>query len=153
MNNSVGNHTESSIIEMIRKAGFRATSQRKSLISFLCKKQYPLSIQEIIAGLSRDISNNRDTVDQVTVYRMIEAFKRAEILREINLHGDRPRYEISDTKNDHHHIVCTKCHKLEDFIGCDYEEIKKKALRKSRSFTKITGHAFDLYGLCASCAK
>jgi Fe2+ or Zn2+ uptake regulation protein len=134
------------LAEVIRSAGFRATRPRLSLLSFLEKADFPLSIQEIVDGLTRK-------VDQVTVYRMIESFKTAGLVREVNLQGDRPKYELADAENDHHHIVCTKCHRVEDFVGCGVERIEKKALQGSRQFAAITGHSFDLYGLCNTCAK
>lgn len=133
------------LAEIIRSAGFRATKPRLALLSFLEKEGTLLSIQEIVSGL-------KNKVDQVTVYRMIEAFKGAGIVREVNLQGDRPKYELADAQ-DHHHIVCTNCRRVEDFDGCDAENLEKRALRQSRSFAKITGHSFDLYGLCNTCAK
>ena len=111
------------------------------------KTKYPLSIQEIINGLGRK------NVDQVTVYRTVNSFKDKGVIREVNLQGDLPRYELSDTENDHHHIVCTKCNRLEDFIGCEALKMEKKILSKSQNFSKITGHSFDFYGLCNKCSK
>lgn len=135
------------VAKIIKKAGLRATRPRLSLLSFLQKKKYPLTIQEIVNELIDG------KIDQVTVYRMIDTFKLTGIVREINFHGERPRYELEDVEHDHHHIVCTNCHKLEDFIGCDYQRLEKKVLSRSRSFFKITGHSFDLYGLCNKCVK
>jgi Fur family ferric uptake transcriptional regulator len=132
--------------DALKSVGFRATKPRLLLISYLNKNHSPLLISEIVSGL------RSKRVDQVTVYRMIEAFTKAGILREVNLSGDRPRYELADLEHDHHHIVCTNCRKVEDFVGCDTERLEKKALQQSH-FSKITGHAFDLYGLCESCAK
>lgn len=132
--------------EKLGEAGFRATKPRLALLSFLEKKSAPLLISEIVSGLKPH------KVDQVTVYRMIEAFTKAGIVREVNLQGDRPRYELADLEHDHHHIVCTNCRKVEDFVDCDTERLEKKALQQSH-FSKITGHSFDLYGLCDSCAK
>ena len=140
-------NTENNLTEIIRKAGFRATDARLSVISFLMKAKYPLSIQEIIDGLGRS------DFDQVTVYRTVNSFRDKGLVREVNLRGDDPRYELSDSKNDHHHIVCTKCHRIEDFIGCVAEKIEKKVLYESSTFSKITGHSFDFYGLCNKCAK
>jgi Fe2+ or Zn2+ uptake regulation protein len=137
--------TAEPIGEVIRNAGFRATAPRIALLTYLRKSRTPLLIQEIAAGLKST------AVDQVTVYRMIEAFKKAGIVREVNLHGDRSRYELADTEHDHHHIVCVSCHKVEDFVGCDSRRMERKALQQSH-FSKVTGHSFDLYGLCNSCA-
>ena len=138
---------QSSLIskDILNAAGFRATKPRIALLSFLDNSTIPLLINEIVSGLKSA------KVDQVTVYRMIEAFKTAGIVREVNLQGERPRYELADIEHDHHHIVCTNCRKVEDFVGCDTSKLEKKALQQSH-FAKVTGHSFDLYGLCNSCA-
>jgi Fe2+ or Zn2+ uptake regulation protein len=94
-----------------------------------------------------------DPIDVVTVYRTIELFLKADIVREVNLKGENARYELTDLEHDHHHIVCTGCHRLEDFVGCDSLKVERQALRGSKNFATITGHSFDLYGLCNTCAK
>jgi len=139
-------HDKRDARETLRGAGFRATKPRLLLFSLLEKSRAPLPIHDIAARLQRH------SVDQVTVYRMIDAFMRAGLVREVNFQGQRPRYELVDIEHDHHHIVCTKCHKIEDFVGCDSERLEEKALEQSH-FQKITGHSFDLYGLCDTCAK
>jgi Fe2+ or Zn2+ uptake regulation protein len=133
------------LVETIRHAGFRATKQRVALISFLAKVQHPLLVQEIAEGL-------RDTMDGVTTYRMLAAFKRAGLVREVNLRGGHPRYELED-EHDHHHIVCTDCGRVEDFTDKAHEQVEAKVLAKSKAFKKITGHSFDLYGVCKMCVK
>ncbi len=134
-------------VQIIKRAGLSVTEPRCLLLSFLHKKKYPLTIQKIANGLK----NHK--INQVTIYRIIDIFKHAGVVREINLHGERSRYEIADSKHNRHHIVCTRCHKLENFIGCDYQKLKKNALNRSRYFSKITGHSFELYGLCNKCMK
>ncbi len=131
---------------ILKNAGFRATKPRLLLLELLEKSHTPLSIHDIVAKLIND------DIDRVTVYRSIEAFVRIGVVREVDFQGQLARYELPDTEYDHHHIVCTKCHKIEDFIGCDVERIEKKALHQSRSFSRISSHSFDLYGLCNSCA-
>lgn len=132
---------------ILRRAGFRVTKPRLLILELLEISSTPLSIYEIVAQL-RD-----HDIDQVTVYRSIETFTQAGIIREVDFLGQHARYELPDLEHDHHHIVCTKCHKIEDFVGCDIENIEKKALRQSHAFSQIIGHSFDLYGLCNSCAK
>ncbi len=129
---------------LLRKTGFRATKPRLALFAFLSRSAYPLTRTEIAAKL-------KSRIDHVTVYRMLDSFKATGLVREVNLQDDRPRYELNS--DDHHHIVCTKCRAVEDFAGCDIERIEKRALAQSRSFSKITGHTMDLYGICRECEK
>ena len=129
----------------IRGTGFRATTQRVALIAHLSSLRAPQSVLDIAHAL-------RETCDQVTVYRMIDAFAKAGIVREVNIHGERPLYELTDASDDHHHLVCTNCRKVEDFVGCDVDRIVRDALAHSRQFSSVTSHSFDLYGLCKACA-
>lgn len=129
---------------VVRRAGLRATEQRTRLFSYLNNMIRPQSVQELTEGLGA-------SADVVTVYRMLAAFKRAGLVREVNLRGEHPRYEMND-EHDHHHIICTDCGRVEDFIDEAHERIGKRVLSKSKAFKQITGHSFDLYGLCKSCA-
>lgn len=131
--------------DLIRRAGFRATKQRVALVSFLEKTRRPLSVQEITEGL-------HGALDGVTTYRMLAAFKHAGLVREVNLRGGHPRYELADER-DHHHIVCTGCGRIEDFTDANHERIGRRILAESKAFKKVTGHSFDLYGVCNACAR
>ena len=131
---------------ILNKAGLRATKPRLLLLELLEKTHTPLSIHDFVLKLR---NNN---IDQVTIYRSVETFTRVGIVREVDFQGQLARYELPDVDHDHHHIVCTKCHKIEDFIGCDVARIEKKALQQSNCFSQIIGHSFDLYGLCNMCA-
>jgi Fur family ferric uptake transcriptional regulator len=133
-------------LAILKASGFRATKSRIAVLLLLEKAGKPLSIREIVGRLTGE------KIDQVTVYRMVEAFVKKGILREVNLRGDHPRYELQD-EHDHHHIVCTSCERVEDFVDSTHENIEKRVLAKSKSFKQITGHSFDLYGLCKACSK
>ena len=139
--------TANDAVLLLRKSGLRATDTRISLISLLQNAKYPLSVREIINGLGRK------DFDQVTVYRTVNSFKNKGVVREVDFHGDLPRYEMIDSKNNHHHIICTGCRRIEDFTICEAKKIEKKVLSRSERFSKITDHSFDFYGLCNECQK
>ncbi|HEV3245526.1 MAG TPA: Fur family transcriptional regulator [Candidatus Paceibacterota bacterium] len=132
--------------EMIRRAGFRATKQRVALISYLSSAKRPLLVQEIVEEVQGK------NIDQATVYRMIGTFKNKGIVREVNLQGSQPRYELKD-EHDHHHIVCTDCGRVEDFTDHAHGKVGARVLARSKTFKRITGHAFDLYGVCKTCVE
>src|ERR1700690_387938 len=113
--------------QRIRKAGFRATPQRVRLLAFLERKK-PQSIRKIADAL------RKDSIDQVTVYRILNAFQRQGVVREVNFQGRPPMYELND--NDHHHIVCPDCKKVEDFDECDTERVSVGVLKRSRLFSR-----------------
>lgn len=130
--------------DIIRLAGFRATKPRLDLLSLLQKVKYPLSINELMGQLG--------TVDQVTIYRTLNAFKKTGIVNQIDFHDNAARYEYKDAKHDHHHIICITCKKVEDFVGCDYKRLAGEVLKQTPRFAKITGHSFEFFGVCNTCA-
>jgi Fe2+ or Zn2+ uptake regulation protein len=131
--------------KVLRDAGFRSTEGRIALLSALKRAPKPLSVE----ALSRRISPR---LDEANVYRALEAFAAAGIARRVDLQHGHAHYERAHG-DDHHHIVCTACQKVEDFTGCEYEKIAGKALKQTRSFAKVTNHSLELFGLCAACAK
>jgi Fur family ferric uptake transcriptional regulator len=137
---------ENGLAEIIRKAGFRATKPRLLVLTHLQKAKYPLGIKEIIEGIGRK------NVDQVTVYRILDSFKKAGLVVQVDFQHGRAYYELKDAKHDHHHIVCTNCDKVEDFTGCEYEKLATKALKQTHGFAKVTNHSVELFGLCNTCA-
>ncbi|HUO55917.1 MAG TPA: transcriptional repressor [Candidatus Paceibacterota bacterium] len=134
-------------MDVIRKAGFRATKPRLLILSFLRKSPYPVSIEEVIKGVGRK------NVDQVTVYRTLEAFHKAGIVAQIDFHHGHAHYELKDKRRDHHHIICTNCEKIEDFTGCGADELADRALHQAKGFATVTDHSVELFGLCKTCAK
>jgi Fe2+ or Zn2+ uptake regulation protein len=130
------------LAERIRAGGFRATGSRLTVLSFLEKMKYPLSIQRIAKSVGKK-------VDQVTVYRIVEAFAKSRIIFQSDL-GEGRVYEYAP--REHHHLVCTKCRKVAD-IGChDFSRIARSALKQTRGFAEVKSHSLELFGVCTACA-
>ena len=127
---------------MLHRAGMRATRQRIALAALLARRVRPMSIAQM--------SKYLPSLDTVTLYRTIESFRRAGIVREVDLRGRAALYEIDN--GDHHHLVCTTCDRVEDFHDRSHELIERRILARSRTFSSITSHSFELFGLCNSCA-
>ena len=129
--------------DILRASGLRPTAQRIALFTYLADERMPRSICDIIARL-------KTQMDAVTVYRIIESFQNAGIVRQVDLRQGSPLFELID-EHDHHHIVCTKCERVEDFEGCNYESLTKTALKQSSAFASIQSHSIELFGVCKKC--
>ena len=129
--------------DILRASGLRPTAQRIALFTYLADERMPRSICDIIARL-------KTQMDAVTVYRIIESFQNAGIVRQVDLRQGSPLFELID-EHDHHHIVCTKCERVEDFEGCNYESLTKTALTQSSAFASIQSHCIELFGFCKKC--
>lgn len=129
---------------LLNEKNFRATDQRIELISVLLSHHKPITLKEIMKTLKG--------THEVTLYRMLASFKEAGIVRQIDFGDTVPYFELLDVDHDHHHIICTSCKKVSDFVGCGAESIAKNALSQSKEFASITSHSFELFGLCKKCA-
>ena len=132
--------------DTLRSAGLRATQPRIAMLGKLGTARSPLSADELHRSLGRS------GMDRVTVYRTLESFKRVGIVREIDLKRGYALFELRD-EHDHHHLVCVSCGKTEDFTGCNIDSLAKRALRNSSSFTSISEHSLELFGVCVTCTR
>ena len=131
--------------KLLRDAGFRSTEGRLALLSRLERTQKLLSVE----ALARQIGAR---LNEVNVYRALESFTKAGIVRRVDLQHGHVHYELAHG-DDHHHIVCTSCDRVEDFIGCEYDKLVSTALQQASAFAKVTSHSLELFGLCNTCAK
>lgn len=143
----MGEVQETSDATLLRAHGMRATTPRLAVLSALRKAKYPMSAQDIAKAV------RIKKVDMVTTYRTLESFKLAGIVAQVDLQRGRAYYELVAGRKDHHHIVCIHCNTIEDFVGCDYDALVKKALRQTRGFSTVTNHSLELFGMCTPCSK
>jgi Fe2+ or Zn2+ uptake regulation protein len=128
---------------LLNNLGLKATPGRIRLLALLQKTTTPLTIQDMLKGLSQ-------SMDQATLYRNLEALTAANLVRQLEFKKGKAYYELSD-RHDHHHIVCRDCGQIEDFVGCDFDKLAAKALKQSRKFSAIKEHSFEMFGICDSC--
>ncbi len=132
---------------ILNQANIKATSQRIELLSLLSNSSKPLTLKDLMNKIKFSGAH------EVTLYRILAMFKEANLIKQLDLQDSVPYFEIVDYKNDHHHIVCTVCKKVSDFIGCGSDNLIKKALKQTKDFKSVTSHSFELFGLCNKCSK
>jgi Fur family ferric uptake transcriptional regulator len=130
---------------LLRKSGYKATAPRLSVLDVLAKEKNPLSAQDIIDALGK-------RVDQATVYRILKTLKTKGLIRQIDFRHNPAHYELAGI-DEHHHLVCVHCGRIEDVHDCGVEETHSLVLRHSKHFAEIKQHALEFYGACKSCAK
>ncbi len=131
----------------IHHAGYKITPPRTLLINILYKTKNPLTINQIISRL------RKEGVNRATVYRNLKVLEDSSIIQQIDFRDKGIRYELIDKNNHHHHLVCTKCKKTEDFYNCSVERIVNSVLKKSSSFSIVESHTMEFFGVCRKCIK
>lgn len=127
----------------LHRHGLKATSSRLDVLKALAWTGRPINIQTILGVLPKRFN-------KVTAYRVLADLKKAGLVRQIDFQQPHAFFELADPK-DHHHLVCLSCDRIESFTGCEAGRLSKKALRKSKRFAAVTGHSFELFGVCKAC--
>jgi Fur family ferric uptake transcriptional regulator len=123
----------------LKDAGFKATPRRIELLELLWKEKEPLAVGMLAAKLKGEMN-------EVTLYRALEVFADAGLIRRVDLGHGHGHYEME--KKHHHHVVCTDCGTIEDVTVCPLPALEKS----SRRFKSIYSHNVEFFGLCKECS-
>jgi len=83
-----------------------------------------------------------------TIYRTLSAMAETGFVEQVGTRSGAAIYARCRSHGHHHHIVCTSCGHVAE-AACDVSAAIERASRDS-GFT-VTGHEFNLFGLCADC--
>lgn len=93
----------------------RLTKHRQDILNQLEAGERAWSASELQAVLPH--------INLVTIYRNLEAFAEAGLVKKMNFSGKEAQYEIQHTP--HHHAVCTDCERVIHFTVAD-EKLKQQ---------------------------
>lgn len=117
------------------------------IVAALSGAKHPRTVPELCAS--------RPELKVSSVYRNLAVLEEAGIVHRIEA-GEHARYELAEdlSQRHHHHLLCTRCGRVEDFEpGGTLEQRAVDGL--SRAARKLgweaTGHRLDVVGICASC--
>jgi Fur family ferric uptake transcriptional regulator len=137
---------DSTTSEMLRSAGHKVTPGRVAILEVLQSALKPLSTSDISKRL-------KNSLDQVTIYRALEALSDSGMVRKVDFQHPHAHYEIVIKDDHHHHLICKTCGAVEDIENLDAEDFEKIALKKSKMFASIRSHSLEFFGVCDKCAK
>ncbi|WZL71757.1 transcriptional repressor [Clostridiaceae bacterium 35-E11] len=129
--------------KILRENHMKVTPQRIAIYEVLSNTKEHPSAEMIYQKLSSIYS----TMSLATVYKSLEAFKKADLLQELNVGEYSFRYDA--TTIPHPHIICTKCHCVEDLDDHLFGDLMDKV----DSVTDYTVEKLQLYfyGICPRC--
>jgi Fe2+ or Zn2+ uptake regulation protein len=127
----------------------RYTPVRRALVTTLADAGRPLSIPEILAA--------NESLPQSSAYRNVTALIEAGVVRRVTGVDDHGRFELAEElAGHHHHLACSVCGKVEDVAPSPrLERAMDEAARvvAEEQGYKVTGHQFDLVGICPACRE
>ena len=139
--------TEKKIASILRRRGYKFTSQRRAVLSAIAQSHEHLTPAAIYEKVQRE----HPSIGLVTIYRTIEMLEELGLICEVHVGGNCRSYLMRRPSEHHHHIVCSDCGAVVDFADCDLNELEQK-LSQATGF-EIEGHLLEFLGRCQNCKK
>ncbi len=131
----------------IRKKGLKLTSQRRRILKRIFSTHRHFTAEEAHDWFRK----GRDDVSRATVYRTLSLLVEGGLLDQLDLGGDKKRYEHLLGRAHHDHLLCTKCGTVVEFQEPRIETLQDE-VAKANGFS-ITSHSLRLFGMCRKCAE
>jgi Fur family peroxide stress response transcriptional regulator len=130
------------IIESFRRNGFRATPQRIAIALFVFNSKDHPTAEQVFKFVKRAYPS----ISLSTVYNTLNAMRDVSMVQELAF-GNTHRYDPNTSI--HVNLVCQNCGDIIDIESKIIEEEVEKISKRNR--VSITGHRFDIYGICRKC--
>ena len=139
--------TGAGIKDSLRERGVRLTRQRQILLDLIDKSGQHLDAENLyLMAKEKDPKLNR-----VTVYRTLKMLKAGGLVDELDLMhigGDQHFYETR-LKQEHAHIICLRCGKVEEFFGEPLQKLRKQ-IEQHFGFEVLLART-EVGGYCSHC--
>jgi len=133
--------------DFLSRAGLKSTRQRERIVRAFFAGGRHISAEELYHQLrSHDAS-----LGLVTVYRTLKLLRQAGLATERTFGESYARFDPNPADWTHHHLICTRCGKIQEFQDAALRELGARAAR-SQGFT-VTEQRLELYGSCRACAR
>ena len=86
-------------------------------------------------------------VSHNTIYRNFKAFSSLGIV-ELRQHNDQMQVKYRCDPLHHHHFICDRCGRVQEIKMMPIDDA---FFERQLPGIKITGHYFELHGICAQC--
>jgi Fur family ferric uptake transcriptional regulator len=133
--------------DSLKRKGIRLTRQRQLLLDLLEKSGRHLDADNLYK-----LANELDPkLNRVTVYRTLKLLKEGGLIDELDLmhfEGDQHYYETR-SKQEHAHIICLRCGKVEEFFGDPLQKLRRQV--EAHFGFQILIARTEIGGYCAHC--
>src|SRR5689334_25138825 len=131
----------------LKERGVRLTRQRQILLDLIDKTGEHLDAERLY-----QMAKERDPkINRVTVYRTLKMLKAGGLVDELDLmhYGGDQHYYETRLKQEHAHVICLRCGKVEEFFGEPLARLRKQI--ESHFGFQILLARTEVGGYCAHC--
>ncbi len=137
----------SGIRDSLKQRGVRLTRQRQILLDLIDQSGQHLDAEQLFK-----LAREKDPkLNRVTVYRTLKLLKAGGLVDELDLmhhEGDQHYYETR-LKQEHAHVICLRCGKIEEFFG-DLLQKMREQIESHFGFEIVLART-EVGGYCSHC--
>ena len=130
-----------------RSTGLRLTRQRSILLELIDQTGEHLDAESLY-----QLAKEKDPkLNRVTVYRTLKLLKHGGLVDELDLmhYGGDQHYYETRRKQEHAHVICLRCGKVEEFFGEPLQKLRRQI--ESHFGFQILLARTEVGGYCAHC--
>ena len=135
------------IKDSLRQRGVRLTRQRQILLELIDKTGEHLDAERLY-----QMAKEKDPkLNRVTVYRTLKMLKEGGLVDELDLmhYGGDQHYYETRLKQEHAHVICLRCGKVEEFFGEPLQRLRKQ-IESHFGFQVLLART-EVGGYCSHC--
>jgi Fur family ferric uptake transcriptional regulator len=133
--------------QTLRQRGIRLTRQRQLLLDLIEKSGEHLDAETLYT-----LAHQRDPkLNRVTVYRTLKLLKEGGLVDELDLmhYGGDQHYYETRKKQEHAHIICLRCGRVEEFYGAPLQSLRRQ-VEATFGFQVLIART-EIGGYCSHC--
>lgn len=131
----------------LKEKGMRLTRQRRLLLELIDQSGQHLDAERLF-----QMAQEHDPkLNRVTVYRTLKMLKEGGLVDELDLmhYGGDQHYYETRMKQEHAHVICLRCGKVEEFFGAPLQRLRRQ-VESHFGFQVILART-EVGGYCAHC--
>src|SRR5512138_3183756 len=135
------------IRDSLKQRGVRLTKQRQILLDLIDSSGLHLDAERLY-----QLAKEKDPkLNRVTVYRTLKMLKAGGLVDELDLmhYGGDQHYYETRLKQQHAHVVCLRCGKVEEFFGEPLQRLRKQ-IESHFGFQLLLART-EVGGYCSHC--
>jgi Fur family ferric uptake transcriptional regulator len=133
-----------SAVAALRAQGLRVTMARRAILQALFAAAGPLPVEEIVGAAGAQ----ERSLDAASVYRNLEAFEHAGIVRHVHL-GHGPGLYALVGEGEREYLYCERCGAARAVTPEELDEVRALVAARFGYSARFTH--FPIVGLCADC--
>jgi Fur family transcriptional regulator, ferric uptake regulator len=136
-----------SIRGSLKDKGVRLTRQRQILLELIDRSGAHLDAEALF-----QMAKEKDPkLNRVTVYRTLKLLKEGGLVDELDLmhYGGDQHYYETRTKQEHAHVICLRCGRVEEFFGEPLQRLRRQ-IEAHFGFQIVLART-EVGGYCSHC--